>query len=372
MPSFIQRFRGIEMADATEEDGRSRNVGTYEFMSKSHTDAIRTVLILIIILYHESLYLDVDIMPREGAYSVMLFFFLSGYGLYLSTSKPNYLRDFVQKKIVVLLVRYWMIILSTVVLTAVLFLSTEGMTRSLIDLTQSYPSWYVFQLLFFYLIFFIAFVCFKDRRKSIVFICILVPFLMYAQFRYFNSNLYLRSGLGFIFGVVFARYKGYFDRIPLIVRIVIAIAAGCVLFFNDGYSYRTNVYVTPLFFLLMVLVISSIDIGRFSVLLIAAGAVFYSTGSITCGTALMLSGLCEFTYTSRYLKLFGKYSLEMFLTHWMLMTYLYEEVGITDTLWLSVAIVAATIAFSIAVKKLCDIPINRYTASVTEVGNSGL
>ena len=360
------------MVNIKDGDVRTRDEGKYEFMSKSHTDAIRIVLILIIILYHESLYLDVEIMPREGAYSVMVFFFLSGYGLYLSSSKPNYLRDFVQKKIVVLLVRYWMIILCTIILTAVLYCTMDGVVKDLINLTQSHPSWYVLQLLFFYLIFYISLVIFKNKRNSILLMCVLIPFLMYAQFRYFNSNLYLRSGLGFIFGAIFARYKHYFDRIPLVVRMVVVIVAGCVLFFNDDYSYTTNVYMTPLFFLLMILAISSIDIGRFSVLLVVLGAIFYLTGSITCGVAIMLSGLCEFTYTSRFLRPLGKYSLEMFLTHWMLMIYFYEEIGITDTLWLSVATIAATIAFAVVVKKICDIPINRYTAAVTDVGNRGL
>ena len=353
-------------------DGEPVRSRTYRFMSISHTNAIRGVLIFIIILYHESLYLDVDIMPREGAYAVMMFFFLSGYGLYLSHEKPNYLRDFVQKKIIGLMIRYWIIELFVIVALAILYLSTDEISDRVIGLSQAISHWYVIQLLFFYFLFYIAFILFSNKRYSILLLCIVIPFLMYGQFRYYDSNLYLRSGLGFIIGLVFARYKDYFDKVPLILRVAIIFGVGCALFFNGDYSHKVNVYLTPLLFLTMVLTISSIDFKIYSLLLVIIGLLIYYVGSITCGTAIMLAGLCEFTYTSTVFDRLGIYSLEAYLIHQSFMYYFYGEVGITDPLWLAVVVIIVTLVLSVIIKNVSDVIIKRYNGIVTNIGNKGL
>ena len=345
-------------------------VSSYKFMSLSHTNAVRGLLMLIIILYHESLFLDIDIMPREGAYAVMLFFFLSGYGLYLSSSKPNYLRDFVQKKIVGLLLRYWIIELSFVLISALLYLTSRRLIDNLISVFFSTPHWYVFQLLFFYLCFYLAFLAFRNKRNSVLLLCVIIPLIMYMQFRCFDSNLYLRSGLGFVFGLIFARYKEYFDRMPLIMKIVLIAIAGCILYFNDDYSYKFNVYATPIIFLVMIIAMSSIEFRWFSVLLVVLGAVIYSLGSITCGTAILLVGLCEFAYTGAFFSRIGKYSLEVYLIHYMFLTFFYEQSGITDPLWMFIAVAAVATIVSIIIKTVSDLMLNRYNARVTEVDSN--
>lgn len=360
------------MAEETvETKGKFIHVEPYKFMSISHTNAIRGILMLIIILYHESLFLDMDIMPREGAYAVMLFFFLSGYGLYLSSSKPNYLRDFVQKKIVGLILRYWIIEIFFVSIYAILYLSTKGLLDNLIGVLFTNPHWYVFQLLFFYLCFYLAFLAFKNKRYSILLLCAIIPLIMYMQFRYFDSNLYLRSGLGFVFGLIFARYKDYFDRMPMILKIIVIVIAGCVLYFNEDYSYKFNVYATPIFFLIMIITMFSIDFRWLSVILVGLGAIIYSLGSITCGTAVILVGLCEFTYTEAFFSRLGKYSLEVYLIHYLFLTYFYEKTDITDTLWLFITVAVVATAASIVIKTVSDFIMNRYNAKIVKVGNNG-
>ncbi len=350
-------------------DKRSTDTRPYDFMSISHTNAIRGVLMLIIILYHESLYLGIEIMPREGAYAVMMFFFLSGYGLYLSSDKPNYFRDFVQKKIVGLILRYWIIELLMVLVVAILFLSTDGIIDNMIGVLFSRPHWYVFQLLFFYLFFYLAFLAFRDKRYSVLVLCLTIPVLMYMQFRFFQSNLYLRSGLGFVFGLLFARHKGYFDRIPAILRIVLVICAGCFLFFIDDYSYKVSVYVAPIFFLMMALILSSIDLGWYSAILVMLGAAIYATGSVTCGVAVILAGLCEFAYTSSVLSRMGKYSLEVYLIHYTFLTYFYEEFSIDDPLLLFLIVATVSIMVSVIIKFVSDFILNRFNTAVSKVGN---
>ena len=292
--------------------------------------------------------------------------------MYLSHQKPNYLRDFVQKKIIGLMIRYWIIELFVIAALTILYLSTDEITDRVIGLSQTISHWYVLQLLFFYFLFYIAFILFENKRYSILLLCIVIPFLMYGQFRYYDSNLYLRSGLGFIIGLIFARYKDYFDEVPLVVKAMIFLAAGCFLFFNDDYSYKFNVYLKPLLFLTIVVTMSSIDFKKYSLLLVAAGLAIYYVGSITCGTAIMLTGLCEFTYTSAVLGRLGDYSLEAYLVHQTFMYYFYEETGIADPLWLAVVVIIATLVFSLMIKTVSDRIIRRYNAIVTEIGNKGL
>ena len=371
-PFIVVGILGIDMTEGVVADkGESTHVESYKFMSISHTNAIRGILMLIIILYHESLFLDIDLMPREGAYAVMLFFFLSGYGLYLSSSKPNYLRDFVQKKIIGLILRYWIIEVFFVSMVAILYLSSNGFIDNLIDIPFSTPHWYVFQLLFFYISFYFAFLAFKNKRNSTLLLCVIIPLIMYMQFRYFDSNLYLRSGLGFVFGLIFARYKDYFDRMPIIMKIIVIAIAGCILYFNEGYSYKFNVYATPIFFLIMIIAMSSIEFRWLSVILVVMGAIIYSFGSITCGTAIILVGLCEFTYTGAFFSRIGKYSLEVYLIHYLFLTYFYEKSGITDPLWLFIAVAVVATIVSIIIKTVSDFILDRYNARVVKVGNNG-
>lgn len=61
-------------------DGGAESRRTGSFMSKDYTDAVRGVLVLFVIIFHESNYLDIGILPREGSYAVFMFFILSDTG----------------------------------------------------------------------------------------------------------------------------------------------------------------------------------------------------------------------------------------------------------------------------------------------------
>jgi peptidoglycan/LPS O-acetylase OafA/YrhL len=99
------------------------------------------------------------------------------------------------------------------------------------------------------------------------------------------------------------------------------------------------------------------------------GAAIYATGSVTCGVAVILAGLCEFAYTSSVLSRMGKYSLEVYLIHYTFLTYFYEEFSIDDPLLLFLIVATVSIMVSVIIKFVSDFILNRFNTAVSKVGN---
>lgn len=334
------------------------------FMTIPHTDAIRGALLTIVILFHETLLLDTDILPREGSYAVFVFFFLSGYGLFFSRKKQGYLSVFAQKKILGLLFRYWIIMIVLTLASAALWSDYAGLFDRVMDTFVSAPHWYILQLLCFYLVFWLVSIATEDPKLRIVILSVLVIVIMNIQYHQFDSALYRRSGFGFILGLLLAEHRDAFDRMTVWTRIVAIIICAVTLFFNETIGGDHASYGAPVIWCALIILLSSTEWKYSCPVFIILGLAVYPFDGATLSSALVLTGLCSFRVSRKILGHLGKYSLEMYLVHYTLLVYLYNEAGIDDATLLFVCTFMASLLLSVIIRTVSDIILKHYDDAV--------
>jgi len=177
-------------------------------LSLKNTLPLRFTLVMMIFVYHSDVFFDTPKTTYDlGLLSVTVFFFLSGYGLEESLrNKKGYLKRFMEKRIPSILIPFWVQGLIGVVVTA-LFLGNIDFLYEISRVFFAVPHWYVLQLLTFYLVFYFCNVLFRERRHITLAMLLLIPVTMILMGKYFLSELYLMSGLGFLGGVLFSHLR---------------------------------------------------------------------------------------------------------------------------------------------------------------------
>lgn len=202
-----------------------------DYMSVNNVQNIRGILAILIVIHHFSgMISDTTaflVFTHIGYLVVALFLFISGYGLaYGVKNKPGYVKGakFLYTRIPKLVIPYWI----AVVLYAVgYFLANliyqDGQTVSVKNVLLSFvsyknivgSSWYIFELIILYVIFFVAFK-FKNQKASItsLFVAVAVCAIVFYFCDDF-SNVWYRSIMAFPLGVVYSLKQ---DRIEAFFR----------------------------------------------------------------------------------------------------------------------------------------------------------
>lgn len=156
-----------------------------------------------------------DFFVPIGYFLVALFFFCSGYGLYKSwKTKPNYLEGFLKRRVLPLVVAYY---LSGLVFLAVRYLMKEKISGwqlfcylSGIKLCNI-NAWYVIALPIFYLFFYLAFRFCKKENAAVavtaaaVLIYILIGTMINHNDYWMRGEWWYNSVHLFVVGILFAR-----------------------------------------------------------------------------------------------------------------------------------------------------------------------
>ena len=88
-----------------------------DYLDYRNTLTTRFLMIASIFIFHAGLFFGFPV-PNNGHTCVAVFFFLSGYGLeYSLSNKPGYMRTFLQKRALGLLIQYWLIMMFCAALT---------------------------------------------------------------------------------------------------------------------------------------------------------------------------------------------------------------------------------------------------------------
>ncbi|EES5102570.1 acyltransferase [Escherichia coli] len=207
---------------------------------RDHTNELKGVAILLVMLGH------VNVIPHAGAYGVVLFLMLSGFGLVQSYIKSG-LDSFFSKRLSKVLIPYAII--------TIVWISAFGhpaipngdfyylvITILGIDLNSSVdPSmWYISFIIIWYLAFFLIFSANISINVKIVFL------FLFSVFLYKNSDmfppptgagLYVAAfPLGSLIGVVYEKVKGYRinKRISLLFVIVSLVSMILSIYFYKG------------------------------------------------------------------------------------------------------------------------------------------
>jgi len=187
---------------------------------------------------------------------VSVFFFCSGYGLYVSFhNKQNYLNGFFRKRVFIIILSYYT---SGLVFLILRFIMRQPMDVNLvlyyiIGVKMSNPhAWYVVVLPLLYLFFYLSFrFCKKDGKAISCFFILVILFVIFGTC--IDHNNWLMCGewwyntvLIFPIGVLFAKYQqkvlGHFKKHNILYYLYLILMLGGIVA-----SYYLSVYILSIF-----------------------------------------------------------------------------------------------------------------------------
>ncbi len=329
--------------------------------SAQHTRSLKGIFALFVILHHLCTYLA-DYFPSFFAFKyigflmVGGFFLVSGYGLtYGVLNRENYLKGFLRKRILAILVPYYII---NVFNMAANYLCDALTLKYIVFSIFGITMWYIAAILCLYIMFFVCFKLFKTKTAMyLISICTLLYIGgMFAIHKIFGKyGLYAVTGLPefgfwwynsaicFLLGCWYCKLK---EKIDLFIkshyfRVLLPSFAACALtyyiscrHFNDNLTY-----------ILICEIICSIAF-----------------------TAFLLTLTYKIKFGNKFLDMCGNLSLELYLCH-ALFIYAYRcdltvwgiRLYIENHLLYFVAIMVSSFIFSQIVHKISGVILRLIT-----------
>ncbi len=330
-----------------------------DYLDYRNTLTARFLMIASIFIFHAGLFFGFPV-PNNGHTCVAVFFFLSGYGLeYSLTNKPGYMRTFLQKRALGLLIQYWLIMMFCAALTGVAYLSFQSFMQDADKYLFEYVNWYILELLVFYVIFFIS-AMFREVRWRYLFVLVTTIASMYILAENFDTNLYLKSGLVFIVGMAWYRYKDRIDAFLTRYYALIIIPLTVLLLIPERNDvFAIDMIYTGITALLLVVVgcmVLMADLRKRWYIpllaLIVGGAVMFNglgtAQNIEGASMLFLAGLSCVIYQipslCKAMVPLGSMSLELFLLHYI--TFKWTSYYIDDLLVIMILSTIITLIIS--------------------------
>ncbi len=190
-----------------------------DWISKEQSKIMKFFLALLIIAHHIYFYNQNLLLLKPFKYvgflATGMFFFLSGYGLYIKKEKLTIHNYF--KRIAKILIPFAIAI--CVYSASVYFFNVSLGTKN-IFLIVSY-SWYIYVLLILYTLYYVLFN--KCERNFELIVCILL--LSFAAYKCGLLDSWWKSNLAFSYGVIFAKYKTFFYKLFIDKKYIVFFAS---------------------------------------------------------------------------------------------------------------------------------------------------
>lgn len=176
-----------------------------------------------------------------GTYIVSVFFFLSGYGLYVQNEKKeNYLDSFLVKRLFKILIPF--IFISSIYLIYRKINGQELSNSFFIDLfkkgsTVIYNGWFVDIIIIMYIFFYISFRMFSDKTIAILVNTVLIIFYIVLAIKLGYGFWWYNSSLPFVLGLVWAKNKENIDRLLKKYYFIPLVSVTVLLFVSHQYSF---------------------------------------------------------------------------------------------------------------------------------------
>lgn len=295
-------------------------------LSKDATLSVRGIGMLLIVFAHA-------IEGTVNTYTFFIYvsailgvsacFLVSGYGLYFSfEKKENYLKGFLFQKFFRLLIPYLIFFVISIIYKLI--------TKQVVDISNIVYElltlqldglllWYLKIQLLFYVFFYISFKFIKNKNISIVLLIVLTVIYYILAWQFNLKSYWYNTCLFFPIGILLARFKEYI--LPLIRKWYIIVLSGLV--------FLSTFIIIYLF-------------GRMNLDFIIDGIYMISFNTFIIGLYMSISN-------SHFLKIFGKYSMEIYLSHLLLLNW--DLFGIFDSNngYTYLLLLIATLLFSVPV-----------------------
>ena len=260
-----------------------------------------------------------------GVLFVGIFFFFSGYGLYTSLkTKENYLKGFLKKRMVTILVPFYICIL---VFTVAAFISGKRFTPlqllavlsgwSLINMHM----WYIVEIAILYLAFFLIYRLIKNRTAATAVMAVFVIAMMTGSFLlchgkdmtcsyWFQGEWWYNTSLLFVIGIIFSKHSDLIRKIarkayPVLLPVTAVLTV--LLGYQTRYMLRTYSYwsETP---------------GKDPAYLDKIRCLSFELPWVIVFVCFLLLIMMKVRFGNPVLKFLGSISLELYLIHNLFLT----------------------------------------------------
>lgn len=301
-----------------------RNTFNEDSDSISQTKSLLGFASVLIMLHHISQNIEYDLSNSYGQLNLLgiftnigylfvaLFFFYSGYGLYLSMrTKENYLQGFLSKHLIRIL---FPMILIEIVFFYIRHFTDLGvyLPRFFINITgpmlYNPNSWYCLILPLLYIFYVISFKKIRNTKVSLIILISLIGlYTLLANVLFYGVWLFNTVPLFFL-GIIYSTRREeinsffkrrYFVIFPISIVLAIVLSVGAVHF----QSYINNLNVTKLYPILRYLL-----------------SLLQTLASVSFVVSTLLFSM-KFVIGNRFLKLMGGITLEFYLIHGIWVNY---------------------------------------------------
>ena len=275
-------------------------------LSSENTQRLRGLLAIVIILHHMSERINggyfFPFLQHMGYLICAFFFFLSGYGIFLSYKRKGtkYLQDFWKQHILYLILVFFIVSFIYTIYYIVI-----GKFHPTITIASN--SWYIIVQLLLYLVFWISFSLFSDKYSFII-VFILQIFLTILLIIFKRPCIWYISNFGFFIGILIANYK------------------------NQVFRFIHTHYISSfLLFIFLFTLFSGIPFicGYYVICRMCSSVIF---------CFLIICTLCKIRIIGYICKWLGSISLEIYLLHGLVYNIL-NRFYINDILWTLLTIV---------------------------------
>lgn len=331
-----------------------------------NTLVLRLIMIAGIFIFHAGTFFGFT-TPDCGHTCVAVFFFLSGFGLeYSLTNKKGYMRTFLQKRVLGLLFQYWIVMILCAVMTGIVYLSWTTLRGDADLWVFEYVNWYILELLTFYVVYFLSAMISKNWAR-LGFLFVATTFVMYVFTDNYMMDLYYKSGIAFILGIVWYQYRDKIQAVlekyylPLLIVLTIILLSPYRIKEIPEIDFLL-VSVTSILTCVVTYMVMMADLKRMwyiPLLSIVIGSAFiwYKLGDTNTegATMLLMAGLaCIIYQVPALMKIAvwgGAMSLELFLLHFQTFHWVsryFDDMSVMLTVSVISTIIIATIAHHIS------------------------
>ena len=341
-----------------------------EYMSLVQARIIRAFACLFIILHHITQDITtygshpkgpVTLLANIGYLLTAIFFFYSGFGLVTRYySQSGYLDNFLVKRLLSVLVPFWITNVFAVLLNLIITKRVESAADVLTDISGFYlingNAWFIIELVFFYILFYLFFTICKNKDVALFLLGIgTVIIMIYGFFNGHEDNVRLHWFTGewwynstptFMYGAVYARFRkkvdGFFNRhyrimLPVIAAFTVA-AVEFALFANSAFGYYRDFRFGGARFALYTLLAQSL-------------------ACIVFVTLVMMLGM-RITLGNRVMEYIGSISMELYLIHGFFVKQIFGGIKMSEFTRYAV-ILASSIAFTALVAPAIKFAVQR-------------
>lgn len=349
-----------------------------DVITHQNTLVLRFIMLAAILVFHAGQYFHFS-FPDCGHLCVAIFFFMSGYGLELSRSnKDHYMRDFMQKRVLGLMIQYWLILMVIALVVLLMQFDIDLLYSNISNAFLRNPWWYITEIVVFYVIYYLS-TMIGSKVLRYLWVMLADSIMMLMMTDYFGMDVYLKSGMCFIFGMLWYEYRFKVQSAirkwyPLILILAIAFMVPALRSQNDLVDMLlcgvTGISMTVVF-----VCMCSLDARRaFFIQMFAAAAGliltfrmmemgYRSEGAFMLFLAGVSGLLIQWESVKPLLAFLGAASLEMYLMQFMFFQVPDLDANLPD--WAATVIAfLLMILVSLPTHELCKRMMKRYNRKI--------